>query len=379
MLCELEEVRISQMKEYEAEEEEFIAFDHIHKKYGKELALRDVSFKIPRGSIFGIIGPNGAGKSTLLKILIGFLTPDSGDLRIFGKEVKKRTLQIQHLFGYASQKNCFYPELTVEENIAYFGRLYWLNSKEISRRRAELIQLTGLMGREGTQAKKLSGGMQRKLDIACAIIHQPHILVLDEPSAGIDTISAKQLLRILKRINDLGTTIIISSHDLEFLDDFCTHLVILDKGELVERGNPKKIKAKHTKEVIVSLITDPPVYDDLLQVLKEEQQPITGQLIEEGNLLLKTAHPEKVVVSLVKHVVEEHKEIIDLDIRQPTLTEIFERIIISDIEDAPTNFDDLKVAVKKELAREYLKITKMLKEKNVPEKTIHQILEAALK
>ncbi len=303
-----------------------LRLEGITKNFGKNKVLKSVSCAIPRGSYFGIIGPNGAGKSTLLKIIIGFLKPTHGKIFLEGKNIVSRDIDIRHSFGYASQSNCFYQELTVNENLHYFGRLYWLTAQEIKKRSAELINLVGLRGHENIAAKYLSGGMQRKLDIACAIIHAPKILILDEPVAGLDPISTKHLWQILDHIHKIGTTIIVSSHILSDLENRCSNLILLNDGKIIKSGSPQQlISVPNIQEIIIEAY--PQNYSDLMDDITPYNLMIESHKVINNKLVISTPEPERTLYYVLFHLAKKHQRLINIDFSKPSLADVFERFV----------------------------------------------------
>lgn len=347
---------------------------HIFKTLGKHSVLHDVSFSVPKNSIFGIIGPNGAGKSTLLKILIGFLHASKGNLFFNGRKIEKRSSLLKHLFGFASQHNCFYPELTVLENLAYFGKLYWLKNDVIKKRSMQLLQLVGLKEHMHIRAKNLSGGMQRKLDVACAMIHAPKILILDEPVSGLDTLSSKHLWEILQHINSLGTTIIVSTHNLSLAEEYCSDVVILDDGHVIMQTKVRDLIKKHKLEKLVVVETNPAYYDDFAF---SELSYVSSMRKVDNTLHVLSLRPEQTIIDIIRIVTKEHRELVDLDIRKPNLMEVFEHIVRKEsLKRIRSNhYDWARNAFTAVSGGDQSNISKLLKKKKLPDHVIRQILD----
>jgi ABC-2 type transport system ATP-binding protein len=222
-----------------------IAFDHISKSFGKKKVITQLTLSIRAREIFGIIGRSGAGKSTLLKMLIGFYPVDSGNILYKGKNITNKTAIIKQVVGFCPQENSFYPELTVLENVWYYGKLYGLSRDEMKKRQQELLKLVDIYGSRHILAGNLSGGMKRRLDFAISLIHHPQLLILDEPTTGLDPITEKQIWDLIKGLSHRGVSIIVISHMLAFVEKYCDTVGFLDAGEIVLQSSPAVLRKKY--------------------------------------------------------------------------------------------------------------------------------------
>jgi ABC-2 type transport system ATP-binding protein len=204
-------------------------------------AIDNLSFKIKHGEIFGLLGPNGAGKTTTIKILTGLLKPNSGEVIISGLSIKNSFEKIKSLIGVVPQEIALYPNLTTLDNLRIFGTLYGIPPIELKKRIFDLLQVYGLKEKANQKVKNLSGGMKRRLNIIAGILHSPQLLILDEPTAGIDVQSKKFILANLKELNHLGTTILYTSHFMEEAEKFCTDIAIIDQGGIIANNSPEKL------------------------------------------------------------------------------------------------------------------------------------------
>ena len=189
-----------------------IEISNVSKSFGKKVVLENVNLNIQEGKILGIIGTNGSGKTTLLNMVIGFYRPTKGSLSFKGKDIQEAQKEVKNKFGFATQYNCYYPHLTSAENVAYFGSIYNLNENEIRSRVIELLKLVNLYEAKDVMAEHLSMGMQRRLDIACSLINDPEVLILDEPTEDLDPALRRDVLGLIKKVNSSGTTVILTSH-----------------------------------------------------------------------------------------------------------------------------------------------------------------------
>lgn len=221
--------------------ESIIEFSNVSKNYRDVLALRDASFSIKQGDIFGYIGPNGAGKTTTLKILVGLISDYSGDVKINDEFILNQTNSYQ-LIGYLPQDVGFQEWRTVDHALVTFGRLSGMSKDELSQRIPEVLELVGLTDARKRKIKHLSGGMQQKLKLAQALLHNPSILVLDEPMSGLDPTSRWQMKNIIKQLAQTNVTIIFSSHILEDVEGIATTIGIINHGVVVKIGNPQELQ-----------------------------------------------------------------------------------------------------------------------------------------
>ncbi len=219
-----------------------------HKKAGEVHALNDVSLTIPSGSFFGLIGPNGAGKSTLIKIMTGLCKPDAGTITVGGYDVIRDYQATRQMIGVSLQEHAFDPFLFVEEELYITGGYYGQTKKVLKERVPRLLRQFNLEEKRGTYTDKLSGGMKRRLAIAKTLIHEPKILILDEPTAGLDVALRHELWEILEELNRRGTTILLTTHYLEEVEHLCNQIAIMNAGKIIYVNvNEKKGLSEHSK------------------------------------------------------------------------------------------------------------------------------------
>ncbi len=221
-----------------------IEVKNISKRFNDKLVLDNISYKVKEGEIFGFIGPNGAGKSTLINIMTSLLTPDSGTIEICGYDILRDPIKAKECMGYVPQELALMEDLNAYDNLEFFGALYGLKGKLLKERIAEALKVTGLEETKKQKVKKFSGGMKRRLNIAVSILHHPKVLILDEPTVGVDPQSRNHIFSFIKNIcKEWGTTVIYTSHYMEEIDELCKRVFIIDLGKEVSYGDREEIKA----------------------------------------------------------------------------------------------------------------------------------------
>jgi ABC-2 type transport system ATP-binding protein len=204
----------------------------VRKRFGPTTALDGVSLAVEAGELFGLLGPNGAGKTTLLSVVAGLLEPDAGEVRLAGRPFRASDREARRMVGIGTQDLAVYPELTARENLVFFGRLYDLDGKELQTRVGELLAAVGLADRADARAGTFSGGMKRRLNLAVAVVHSPTLLLLDEPTTGVDPQSRAHIFEMVNRLNADGMTVIYTSHYMEEVQALCRRIAILDAGRV---------------------------------------------------------------------------------------------------------------------------------------------------
>ena len=227
------------------------------KKFGDFTAVDRVSFTIKRGEIFGFLGPNGAGKTTTIRMLLGLLRPTSGHAQVLGFDIVKQSDEVKKRIGYMSQRFSLYNDLTVEENLNFYGRTYGVKNQQLRERKAYILEMAGLEGRERELTKNLSGGWKQRLALGTAIIHEPEMVFLDEPTAGVDPISRRAFWDLLYELADGGTTIFVTTHYMDEAEH-CQRLAFIHGGRIVARGSPGDIKENVMHGQVLEIDCDQP-------------------------------------------------------------------------------------------------------------------------
>lgn len=305
-----------------------VKFENVAKRFGNNLVLDKINLSINEGEIFGIIGRSGSGKTTMLNLLIGFMRPQEGNI-LYNitesgvesfKSVLTNPVDVKKKFGFAAQTPSFYPKLTVMENLRYFAALYSIPKSSINSKADELLEMTNLTKFRDLISQNLSGGMQKRLDIACSLIHNPPLLILDEPTADLDPISRKQIWALIRKVNDRGVTIILASHFLAEMETLCTRVAILDDGKIVRSGTLDELKTLYTKEKELILETSSRNYDALIKNLRKIG--VKNVKVDENRLIIYTPEGEKTLAKLLR-MLGKKESLLGVELGRPSLDEVF--------------------------------------------------------
>jgi len=302
--------------------EDFIKVENITKRFGKNVVLNNLSLSIPYTGIFGIMGLSGCGKTTLLNVIIGFWKPDAGNVYYNSINIQHNLRVMNQLFGFATQAGSVYPKLTVEENLRYFGELYNMRKADINARMKDMLKFMELEDARTTLAEELSTGMYRRLDIACSMIHNPKVLILDEPTGNLDPVLRKKIMALIKKIDEQGTKVIVTSHLLGEIEKICDTLAIIHHGRVIELGSPDELKDKYTRDQVIRIETKRKSYEDLIPMLKLAGTKNLFQ--KEKYLYIYTREAEKVLMGIMAHIQSTRDELLSVEVSKPSLEEVFE-------------------------------------------------------
>jgi ABC-2 type transport system ATP-binding protein len=229
----------------------------LSKQFDRFTAVDCVSFAVPRGQIFGLLGPNGAGKTTTIRMLLGLLRPTSGTAAVLGLDIVRQANELRRRIGYMSQKFSLYDDLTVAENLSFFAGVYGVRGPRLRERKQAVLHMAGLEGREHVLTRTLAGGWKQRLALGAAILHQPEMLFLDEPTAGVDPISRRTFWNLLYDLADAGATILVTTHYMDEAEQ-CQQLAFIQGGRLVASGSPQQIKTDHMHGQVLEIACDRP-------------------------------------------------------------------------------------------------------------------------
>jgi ABC-2 type transport system ATP-binding protein len=243
-----------------------VSLHELSKSFGDFIAVNRVSLDVKRGEIFGFLGPNGAGKSTTIRMLCGILPPTSGSGAVAGFDVNREAEEIKKHIGYMSQKFSLYEDLTVEENIDFYSGIYRIPADKKQERKEWVIGMAGLAEHRRSLTATLSGGWKQRLALGCAILHEPPIIFLDEPTSGVDPISRRNFWDLIYRLAGRGVTVFVTTHYMDEAE-YCDRLGLIYRGELIALGSPEELKTRHMPEDIVEVLCDTP--QDVMGLVEE--------------------------------------------------------------------------------------------------------------
>jgi len=297
-----------------------IEVNKLTKKFGSFTAVNGISFNVKQGEIFGFLGANGAGKSTAIKMLCGILELTSGDAMVGGFSVMKQPEKVKTQIGYMSQKFSLYNDLTVEENINFFGGIYGLYNNKLAERKKWVLKVAFLEGKEKLLTASLPGGIKQRLALAIAVIHEPKIVFLDEPTGGVDPISRRNFWDLINELSTNGVTVFVTTHYLDEAE-FCNTITLINAGNIIASGSPKELKTKYLTNTILEVETDKVI--DSLEILTKEKWIEETSIF--GNYIHISVNDENEARRMLKNTLtEEHSiNIIRIDKIIPTLEDVF--------------------------------------------------------
>jgi ABC-2 type transport system ATP-binding protein len=300
-----------------------VHLDKLVKRFGDFVAVDNVSLDVKPGEIFGFLGPNGAGKSTTIRILCGLLAPTSGSAKVGGFDVATQSEDIRRNIGYMSQKFSLYDDLSVEENIEFFGGIYGVSEKDLPARKEYVLKMANLTERRTTMTRLLSGGWKQRLALGCAILHQPPILFLDEPTSGVDPIARRNFWELIYQLSAAGHTIFVTTHYMDEAE-YCHRIALMYGGRVIALGSPTELKAHLGVGHLLNLETS-----DLLGSMTalEGCPGVEDVAVFGGGLHVKVSDSEKAIPD-VRRVLEQAGITIDqLDAITPSMEDVFVSLI----------------------------------------------------
>ena len=295
------------------------------KRYGEVEALRGVSFTVEAGEVFGLLGPNGAGKTTLMRILAGLTPPSSGTARIGGYDVIAERVRAQQHIGYCPQDLLIYEDLTGRENLLFFAALRGIPRSEACRRADEVLKFLGLAEWGDQLVKKYSGGMKRRLNLAAALVHDPDVLLLDEPTVGFDPHARHELWNLLRQLRREGRAILLATHYMEEADALCDRVAIIDQGRIVALDTPEALKRQYGPPAVLAFLLATEISDPLIDIAREFSEE--GKVLVCGEeLRIYVRNPEAILPTATQRLIEAGARIREVRVAEPTLEDVFVRL-----------------------------------------------------
>jgi ABC-2 type transport system ATP-binding protein len=257
-----------------------VKVEHLERRFGDFVAVDRISFEVSRGEIFGFLGPNGSGKSTTIRMLTGLLAPSGGTGWVDGLDIRTQGEAIKGIIGYMSQKFSLYEDLTVEQNLDFYGGIYRIPGARKAARKAWALEMAGLVGRQATLTRDLAGGWRQRLALGTAILHEPRILFLDEPTSGVDPISRRSFWDLIRSLAREGVTVFVTTHYMDEAE-YCDRLVLIHQGRIVALGTPDQLRQEHMPHDVLEIAADRPA--EALELLS--RQPRVQEVALFGTLL----------------------------------------------------------------------------------------------
>jgi len=297
-----------------------LKISHLSKSFDKVQAVDDVSLEVKEGEIFGFLGPNGAGKTTTISMIAGLLTPDSGTIQIDSMDIRSSQQKIRSIMGIVPQDMAFYEELTANENLRFWGQLQGMSGTELDQKIPYYLNKIGLKGREDEPLKKYSGGMKRRINLIIGLIHSPRLLLLDEPTIGIDVQTKINILDLIREASSQGTTVVYTTHTLVEAEELCDRIAIMDKGKILALGTLKEL-IQIVGEKDIALIQGEFSADQAQQIISQEKS-IDVITLKDGYLAI-SLDASKKVPGLMKSFFNSGISVNDISLKQPNLESVF--------------------------------------------------------
>ncbi|GKU77514.1 ABC transporter ATP-binding protein [Paenibacillus sp. L3-i20] len=289
--------------------------ENVVKSYNGNPALRGVDLHVREGSCFGLLGPNGAGKSTMMKIMTGILTPDQGEIELFGKSIRKESAAISRQVGYVPQEITLYEKLSAWQNLTFFGKMYGVRGEKLKERMKRVLGQVGLLERAGDAVGSYSGGMKRRINIAASLLHEPKLVILDEPTVGIDPQSRNHIFEMIRGLQRDGVTVIYSTHYMEEVEALCDEVAIIDHGAIVSQGGLRELLELHAIKAVY-IETEGMVAAPSINGASHVRQEGAGWIVE-------CERPMEMLGQLSRQYASSGRAVRALELMKPSLDSVF--------------------------------------------------------
>lgn len=298
-----------------------LEINNLTKKFGDFIAVDHMSLNVREGEIFGFLGANGAGKSTTINMIASLLRSTKGEIRLLGKNIAKEARFAKMNTGIVPQELAIYEDMTAYENVSFFAGLYGLRGALLRERTEEALAFVGLADKHKSFPKNFSGGMKRRLNIACAIAHRPKLIIMDEPTVGIDPHSRNYILNSVRKLNEMGCTIIYTSHYMEEVEEICTRIAIIDHGKIIAEGTKEQLKSiiTNSKEIWIGFKADEMHSLDSLKTIPG----VTAVLQEENTLKIISKAEVNNLNRIIQQLIKDQVEIRAVEEQAPNLESVF--------------------------------------------------------
>ncbi len=299
-----------------------IQLKNVTKRYDDKLAVDNISLDIEEGELFGLLGPNGAGKSTLISMICGLTKLDKGDIIINGSSIKTNPIAAKQNIGLVPQEIALYENISAIDNLKFWGKMYSLKGNLLKERIEEVLEATGLKDRRKEKVSKFSGGMKRRLNIACAVMHYPKIVIMDEPTVGIDPQSRNNILEFTKELNKKhGSTLIYTSHYMEEVEALCSKVCILDEGRVIAKGDQDHIKRMIMNEERVEITISE--YKPEIDLILKKLTSVRDVVYKDSKLTVIMHDTQRSIQQIIEVLIKAEVGIKDISIKKPTLETVF--------------------------------------------------------
>ncbi|MCL5112369.1 MAG: ABC transporter ATP-binding protein [Candidatus Marsarchaeota archaeon] len=315
-----------------AQSNNVIEVKNVVKKFGDFTALNNVSFTIKEGELFGLLGPNGAGKTTMINLILGLLKVTSGTIIIDREDISRNPERIKKIIGMMTQETVVEPDLTAKQNLELFARLYGLSEAEMSKRVSEALKDANLEDKANVRAGTFSGGMQRRLELVKSMVNVPKILILDEPTTGLDVQNRVDMWKRIRELSKRGVTIIMTTQYLEEADSLCERVAVIDHGEVKAIGTPLELKKQVATKPILEIFAKADVLDSIAEIIRVKYK-LKPEILGEKLLAEISGDTASVVSGIMKETSKRKIEIYSISSRLPTMDDVFIKLTGSSLRD----------------------------------------------